>query len=202
VLQERELERVGGSQTVKVDVRVIAATNRDLPGAVGAGTFRQDLYYRLNVFPVTLPPLRERPEDIPLLMHYFVARYAAKIGRRISRVPKETMGRLVAYAWPGNVRELENVVERAVILSPGPDLVVAPEALPAIAPEVLPERPAAADAVPLERVERAHIVSVLRRTNWRVDGPRGAARLLNMHPSTLRSRMQKLGIRRSEEQAS
>ena len=202
VLQERELERVGGSQTVKVDVRVIAATNRDLPGAVGAGTFRQDLYYRLNVFPVTLPPLRERPEDIPLLVHYFVARYAAKIGRRISRVPKETMGRLVAYAWPGNVRELENVVERAVILSPGPDLVVAPEALPAIAPEVLPERPAAADAVPLERVERAHIVSVLRRTNWRVDGPRGAARLLNMHPSTLRSRMQKLGIRRSEEQAS
>ena len=202
VLQERELERVGGSQTVKVDVRVIAATNRDLPAAVGAGTFRQDLYYRLNVFPVTLPPLRERPEDIPLLVHYFVARYAAKIGRRISRVPKETMGRLVAYAWPGNVRELENVIERAVILSAGADLVVAPEALPAIAPEVLPERPATADAVPLERVERAHIVSVLRRTNWRVDGPRGAARLLKMHPSTLRSRMQKLGIRRSEEQAS
>src|SRR5205823_2045963 len=163
---------------------------------------RQDLYYRLNVFPVTLPPLRERPEEIPLLVHYFVARYAAKIGRRISRVPKETMGRLVAYAWPGNVRELENVIERAVILSAGADLVVAPEALPAIAPEVLPERPATADAVPLERVERAHIVSVLRRTNWRVDGPRGAARLLKMHPSTLRSRMQKLGIRRSEEQAS
>src|SRR5881392_391013 len=202
VLQEREFERVGGSQTVKVDVRVIAATNRDLPTAVAEGTFRQDLYYRLNVFPVTLPPLRERPEDIPLLVHYFVARYAAKIGRRISRVPKATIQQLVAYAWPGNVRELENVVERAVILSPGPDLDVAPEMLAPVPASVLPERPATADAVPLERVERAHIVSVLRRTNWRVDGPRGAARLLKMHPSTLRSRMQKLGIRRSEEQAS
>ena len=197
VLQERELERVGGSRTVKVDVRVIAATNRDLPGAVGSGAFRQDLYYRLNVFPVTVPPLRERPEDIPLLVHYFVARYVAKIGRRISRVPKETMERLATYAWPGNVRELENVVERAVILSPGSDLEVAPEVFPPVPASVLPS-----PAVPAERVEREHIVSVLRRTNWRVDGPRGAARLLDMHPSTLRSRMQKLGIRRSEEQTS
>src|SRR5881396_3101559 len=213
VLQEREFERVGGSQTVKVDVRVIAATNRDLPTAVAEGTFRQDLYYRLNVFPVTLPPLRERPEDIPPLVHYFVARYRAKIGRKISRVPQETMARLGAYAWPGNVRELENVIERAVILSPGADLEVAPELLPASVPaaaprsaaltDAAPARSAApADAVPLALVERDHILSVLRRTNWRVDGPRGAARLLNMHPSTLRSRMQKLGIRRSEEQAS
>ena len=212
VLQEREFERVGGSQTVKVDVRVIAATNRDLPTAVAEGNFRQDLYYRLNVFPVTLPPLRERPEDIPPLVHYFVARYRAKIGRKISRVPQETMARLVGYAWPGNVRELENVIERAVILSPGADLEVAPELLPASVPaaasrsaaraDAVPPRSAApADAVPLTLVERDHILSVLRRTNWRVDGPRGAARLLSMHPSTLRSRMQKLGIRRSEEQA-
>ena len=169
--------------------------------------------YRQNVFPVTLPPLRERPEDIPPLVHYFVARYRAKIGRKISRVPQETMARLAAYAWPGNVRELENVIERAVILSPGADLEVAPELLPASVPaaasrsaaraDAVPPRSAApADAVPLTLVERDHILSVLRRTNWRVDGPRGAARLLNMHPSTLRSRMQKLGIRRSEEQAS
>jgi PAS domain S-box-containing protein len=202
VLQEREFERVGGSHTIKVDVRVIAATNRDLPAAVAEGKFRQDLYYRLNVFPVTLPPLRERPEDIPLLVHYFVARYRAKIGRPITRVPKATMERLAAYAWPGNVRELENVIERAVILSPGSDLEIAPEVLPAAVPTVFPRPAAPADAASLERVERDHILSVLRRTNWRVDGPRGAARLLKLHPSTLRSRMQKLGIRRSEEQAS
>ena len=137
----------------------------------------------------------------------------SKIGRKISRVPQETMARLAAYAWPGNVRELENVIERAVILSPGADLEVAPELLPASVPaaaprsaaltDAAPARSAApVDAVPLALVERDHILSVLRRTNWRVDGPRGAARLLNMHPSTLRSRMQKLGIRRSEEQAS
>ncbi len=202
VLQEREFERVGGSQTVRVDVRVIAATNRDLPTAVAEGTFRQDLYYRLNVFPVTLPPLRERPEDIPPLVHYFVARYRAKIGRKISRVPQETMARLGAYAWPGNVRELENVIERAVILSPGADLEVPPELLPASVPAAPPRSAAPAGTAPLERVERDHILSVLKRTNWRVDGPHGAARLLDMHPSTLRSRMQKLGIRRSEEQAS
>src|SRR5262249_4169603 len=138
VLQEREFERVGGSQTIKADVRVIAATNRDLPGAVAERKFRQDLYYRLNVFPVTLPPLRERPEDIPLLVHYFVARDRAKIGRQIPRVPKSTMERLAGYAWPGNVRELENVIERAVILSPGPDLQIAPEILPAAVPAVVP----------------------------------------------------------------
>ena len=132
VLQEREFERVGGSQTVKVDVRLIAATNRDLPAAIAGGTFRQDLYYRLNVFPVTLPPLRERKDDIAPLVHYFVARYAAKIGRKITRVPHEAMQRLMAYPWPGNVRELENVIERAVILSPGAELVVAPEVLPVL----------------------------------------------------------------------
>ncbi len=209
VLQEREFERVGGSQTVKVDVRVIAATNRDLPGAVAAGTFRQDLYYRLNVFPVTLPPLRERTDDIPPLIHYFVARYAAKIGRKVTRVPQETMQRLVAYSWPGNVRELENVIERAVILSRGPELTVAPDVLPEPAPSPAPTgaepaRSARAPSAPaaLRDVERQHIVTILKQTGWRIDGPQGAARLLSMNPSTLRSRMQKLGIRRSAAELS
>ncbi len=206
VLQEREFERVGGAKTIGVDVRVIAATNRDLAQAVAAGKFRQDLYYRLNVFPVELPPLRERVEDIPLLVHYFVGRYAAKIGRAITRVSPEAMRRLEAYPWPGNVRELENVIERAVILSPGPDLEVPPEAVPAVPAatpplRVIAEAPAN-DPEALREVERQHIVAVLKRTGWRVDGPMGAARVLNMHPSTLRSRMQKLGIRRSAAELS
>jgi formate hydrogenlyase transcriptional activator len=204
VLQEREFERVGGTKTIRVDVRVIAATNRDLADSVGAGNFRRDLYYRLNVFPVELPPLRERIEDVPLLVHYFVGRYAAKSGRTITRVPPEAMQRLTTYPWPGNVREVENVVERAVILSEGPDLSVAPELLRVVptasVPVVVPG--ATAGATALEDVDRQHIVAVLKQTGWRIDGPRGAARLLNMHPSTLRSRMQKLGIRRSSAELS
>lgn len=213
VLQEREFERVGSNKTIAVDVRVIAATNRDLPTAVAEGKFRQDLYYRLNVFPIRLPPLRERPEDIPLLVHYFVTRYAAKIGRRISRVPKEAMQRLGAYPWPGNVRELENVIERAVILSPGSELVVAPEVLSALSfppPSLIPPSASIPRSIPepppspptLEEAERRHIVSVLKKTNWRIDGPQGAARILNVHPSTLRSRVKKLGIQRSAEEFS
>ncbi len=205
VLQEQEFERIGGSKTIRVDVRVIAATNRDLAGAVAEGRFRRDLYYRLNVFPISLPALRDRPDDIPLLVHFFVGRFAAKIGRPISRVPKETMRRLLSYAWPGNVRELENVIERAVILSSGPDLAVAAGALPATSPDV--EHPVAAglhtagapgDARSLEQVERGHILSVLEQTRWRIEGPRGAAQVLNMHPSTLRSRLKKLGIQRHQ----
>lgn len=209
VLQEREFERVGGNKTITVDVRVIAATNRDLTVAIAEGKFRQDFYYRLNVFPISLPPLHARPEDIPLLVHYFVTRYAAKIGRQITRVPKEVMQRLVAYAWPGNVRELENVIERAVILSPGPDLVLGPEAIPAsssgtpvngaIQSNTIPVQ---ADSLTLEQAERHHIVSVLKQTQWRIDGPQGAARILNVHPSTLRSRIKKLGIQRSAEEFS
>ncbi len=209
VLQEREFERVGGTKTLSVDVRVIAATNRDLPASITEGKFRQDLYYRLNVFPISLPPLRARPEDIPLLVHYFVTRYAAKIGRQITRVPKDVMQRLVTYAWPGNVRELENVIERAVILSLGPELGLGPEALPVL-PAGPPGNGAALldtdgtplDALTLEEAERQHIVAILKHTQWRIDGPQGAARILNVHPSTLRSRIKKLGIQRSAEQSS
>jgi transcriptional regulator with GAF, ATPase, and Fis domain len=210
VLQEHELERVGGSKTIRVDTRVIAATNRDLMQAVVAGRFREDLYYRLNVFPVRLPPLRERAQDIPLLAHYFAGRYAAKIGRTIDRIPEEAMQRLMAYPWPGNVRELENVIERAVILSPGPELSIAPEVLStpaaADAPARAESRATEASAgrrdggpAALREVERQHIVATLERTGWRIEGPEGAARLLHMNPSTLRSRMQKLGIRRAGE---
>jgi formate hydrogenlyase transcriptional activator len=213
VLQEREFERIGGSQTIKVDVRVIAATNRDLERAVAQGTFRQDLYYRLNVFPVRVPPLRERPEDIPLLVHYFVGRYAAKIGRPITSVPAVALARLAAYGWPGNVRELENVVERAVILSRGPELDIGAVVLPAgeaVARATAAPPRAAAAAPPvagdggatLEEVERNHILDVLKRAGWRIDGPHGAARVLDMNPSTLRSRLRKLGIRRSADEQS
>jgi PAS domain S-box-containing protein len=208
VLQEQEFERVGGSNLIKVDVRVIAATNRDLYRSVSEGTFRQDLYYRLNVFPIQLPPLRERREDIPPLVHYFVRRFSLKIGRKITRIQRETMERLMNYSWPGNVRELENVIERAVILSPGIELEVAPGVLPEIAavasaqaaaPRPAPEQksPEAPSPQSIDQVERNHILEVLIRTNWRIEGTEGAAALLNMNPSTLRSRMKKLGVQRS-----
>ncbi len=208
VLQEHEFERVGGSNLIKVDVRVIAATNRDLFRSASEGTFRQDLYYRLNVFPIQLPPLRERREDIPPLVHYFVRRFSLKIGRKITRIQRETMERLMNYSWPGNVRELENVIERAVILSPGIELEVAPGVLPEIAavasahaaaPRPAPEEksPEAPSPQSIDQMERNHILEVLIRTNWRIEGTEGAAALLNMNPSTLRSRMKKLGVQRS-----
>src|SRR5262249_5458107 len=163
-------------------------------------------YYRLNVFPISLPALRERPEDIPLLVHYFVARYAQKIGRKITHVPRDSMRRLLVYGWPGNVRELENVIERAVILSPGAALNVPSELLPSVPTVTAPSpRPAAVDEVKpapaqtsMEDVERQHIANVLKQTGWRIEGERGAARFLGVNPSTLRSRIKKLGIRRSE----
>jgi len=210
VLQEHEFERVGGSNLIKVDVRVIAATNRDLFRSASEGTFRQDLYYRLNVFPIQLPPLRERREDIPPLVHYFVRRFSLKIGRKITRIQRETMERLMNYSWPGNVRELENVIERAVILSPGIELEVAPGVLPDIAgvasaetaaPRSAPEEkgPEARSPQSIDQVERGHILAVLMQTNWRIEGSDGAAALLNLNPSTLRSRMKKLGVQRSTQ---
>ena len=207
VLQEHEFERVGGSTTVTVDVRVIAATNRDLSAAVISGTFRDDLYYRLNVFPIALPPLRDRVEDIPQLVHYFVVRHAQRIGRTVTRVPAAAMDRLLAYGWPGNVRELENVVERAVILSPGADLLVPSELLPSgpgstgAPPGTVPRarRDDAVEPTSMEGIERQHIATVLKQTGWRIEGARGAAKILGINPSTLRSRIKKLGIRRSDD---
>ena len=214
VLQEHEFERVGGRDTIKADVRVIAATNRDIGAMAANGTFRSDLYYRLNVFPITVPPLRDRAEDVPLLVHYFASRYAAQIGKRITRVPAELMERLCSYAWPGNVRELEHVIERAVILSSGPDLDVSPDALALPATDVgrapPSERPHAPTTTPsssgpeldnqirsLVTMEKEHILAALGKSGWRIEGESGAAALLNMNPSTLRSRMKKHGIRRN-----
>jgi PAS domain S-box-containing protein len=194
VLQEREFDRVGGNTPIKADVRIIAATNRDLLKAVRAGTFREDLYYRLNVFPIQLPPLRQRAEDIPLLVQFLLEKFRMRLGKSIEGVTPATMQRLTAYDWPGNVRELENVLERAAILATGPLIEIDPEVLPVATP-----RPQADDAdtiVSLSEAEREHILAALRQSNWVIDGPSGAARVLDMHPNTLRSRLKKLGITR------
>ncbi len=190
VLQDGTFERLGGSRTLSADVRIIAATNRDLEAAVREGRFRSDLYYRLNVFPIHVPALRERSEDVPVLVRHFVMKYAARLGKRIEQIPQRGLEQLTTYEWPGNVRELENVLERAVILSPGPELEL---------DEWLPRRPgdsAAADRASLAEIERDHITRILRQTGWRVRGERGAAKILGLKPTTLEARMKKLGIER------
>jgi transcriptional regulator with GAF, ATPase, and Fis domain len=196
VLQEREFERVGGSAPIQVDVRVIAASNRDLLKAVRDRTFREDLYYRLNVFPLTLPPLRERTDDIPLLALFFANKFMTRIGKRLQGISRQTMERLGAYPWPGNIRELENILERAVILAQGGTLEIGPDLLPTSAP-VAPNQ-----ALDLATLERNHMHAVLDQTNWVIDGPRGAAKILGLHPNTLRSRMKKLGISRTAHEDS
>jgi formate hydrogenlyase transcriptional activator len=200
VLQEHEFDRVGGGAPIRVDVRVIAATNRDLQKAVQEKTFREDLYYRLNVFPIQLPPLRERTEDIPLLVQFLVNKFATRIGKRINEVERETMLRFLAYPWPGNVRELENIIERAVILANDAVLEIDPDVLsPSPVPLSAGAGESGEEASPeftMEGVEREHIVKVLQQTEGVIDGPRGAAKILNLHPNTLRSRMKKLGIQR------
>jgi transcriptional regulator with GAF, ATPase, and Fis domain len=190
VLQEREVERVGSGHSTKVDVRVIAATNRDLHAAVKAGFFRADLLYRLNVFPIEVPPLSARGSDIPLLVNQFVAKFSTKIGKKIEGVSQATMERLMKYSWPGNIRELENVIERATILTQGPLLQIDNVMLRGNAAPLLP----VVDS--LEEVERAHILRVLRDTSWVIEGKQGASARLGLHPNTLRSRMQKLGIQK------
>ncbi len=200
VLQEREFDRIGGTSPVRVDVRVVAATNRDLLKEVAEKRFREDLYYRLNVFPVRLPALRERREDIRLLVRFLVSKFAVRTGKHVRDVGHETMNRLMAFPWPGNIRELENVLERAVILATSPALEIGADLLPAISiPAVAgAAQPTASPATPptLESVERDHILSVLRQTNWLITGPRGAAGILDINPSTLRSRMRKLDLSR------
>jgi DNA-binding NtrC family response regulator len=187
VLQDGEFERLGNPRTISVDVRVIAATNRDLEAEVRAGRFRQDLYYRLSVYPLSVLPLRKRPDDIPVLVQVFVQKFSKKLGKQIDMIPHQAMHALQQYAWPGNVRELENVIERAVITTQDRTLRIE-----------LPQTPhAAVDTVKtLEEVERDHIVRVLNETHWRISGPKGAARLLGINPSTLRGRIQKLGIQK------
>jgi two-component system response regulator HydG len=191
VLQEREFERVGGERTLRVDVRLIAATHRDLDVEVAAGRFRPDLYYRLNVFPVIIPPLRERPEDLGPLAQHFVAHFARRLGKPLSGISRGSFGRLRRYAWPGNIRELQNVIERACVLATGPVVDVPEPALGAA-------RAATWNPSTLEDAERAHILRTLEQTGWRVEGEGGAADLLGLRPSTLRSRLQKLGIERSD----
>jgi transcriptional regulator with GAF, ATPase, and Fis domain len=185
VLQEGQFERLGSSQTITVDVRVIAATNRDLTTAVEEGRFREDLYYRLNVFPITVPPLRSRRDDIPPLVWSFVQEFAAAQGKTIDTIPRRTMEALQNSPWPGNVRELRNVIERAVILSDGQKLNVT---LPGAA------ETAAATGLSLDEVQRSHILQVMEQTGWRVRGVGGTAELLGMKPTTLENRMKKLGI--------
>jgi PAS domain S-box-containing protein len=206
VLQEREFDRVGGITPVAVDVRVIAATNRDPLAMVRARKFREDLYFRLNVFPVHMPPLRERRDDIPLLVRFLVARFARRIGKQFVDVAKRAMQRLQEYAWPGNIRELENVLERAVILEPGPLLDIAHDVFAksvAALDAAAEETNVGADPGPpetlrtLREVERDYILRVLRQTNWVINGLRGAARILGLPPSTLVNRMKKLGINRA-----
>ena len=191
VIQHNEFERLGSSHTIKVDVRIIATTNRNLEEEIRKGRFRQDLYYRLNVFPITVPPLRQRKEDIPLMVQAFIEQYSRKLGKQITSIQKETMKALQDYPWPGNVRELESIIERALILCPGPVLQLADKleiSLPTLSSAVRT----------LEETERNQILKILSETQWRIEGKDGAAAILGLHPSTLRARMHKLGIVRPE----
>ena len=203
VLQEHEFEPLGSSRTIHVNVRIIAASNRELEKAVQEGRFRADLFYRLNVLPLTLPPLRERRADIPMLATFFVDRFSRQLGKQIAGISQDTMDVLSRYSWPGNIRELQNVIERAVVLCPGTVLRLGKDLLP-VTGEQREERIVSTSTSvtqtdspnSLENVERAHIVQVLLETGGVIEGPRGAAKILNLHPNTLRSRMKKLGIER------
>ncbi|HAB18809.1 MAG TPA: Fis family transcriptional regulator, partial [Verrucomicrobiales bacterium] len=220
VLQEQEFEPIGSSRTLNVDVRLIAATNRDLSEAIRKGAFRRDLYYRINVFPVTLPPLREREADIDLLAAFFVEKFAKRFNRPVRRISDDGLRTLRTYDWPGNIRELQNIIERAVVLSRGPVLELPPDfgsatgikAAAAIDIEAKQELSTVdvgkdtndaetstnrKEGAALVDIERRHIEQVLNATHWRIEGPGGAAERLNLRPSSLRSRMQRLGLKRS-----
>jgi len=190
VLQDGEFEKLGDSRTIKTDVRVITATNRDLEALVKAGKFRKDLWYRLNVFPITLPPLRDRKNDIPLLVSHFIKKTGKRIGKEISQVPESVLNELTAYDWPGNVRELEHVLERAIIISKEGRLQLTDRLVSVVDESHRDVLKSHSD------MERVHILRVLEQTGWVIQGPRGAAKILDLHPNTLRYRMKKLGIKR------
>jgi formate hydrogenlyase transcriptional activator len=192
VLQEQEFERLGSTRTIRVNVRLVAATNRDLNQMVAEKQFRSDLYYRLNVFPIVVPPLRERAADIPVLVRYFVQKYVRRMNKRIESIPSEAMNVLSQYSWPGNVRELENFIERAVILSQNSQLHV-PVAELKVAKDIAPS-----GLTTLKMAEREHIERALREANWIIGGPSGAAARLGMKRTTLQSKVQKLGITRRQ----
>jgi formate hydrogenlyase transcriptional activator len=193
VLQEQEFERVGSTKPMRVDVRLISATNRDVQKEVAEGRFRADLFYRLNVFPIRIPPLRERAEDIPLLVDYFLAQFQRKLAKSLKRVDEKSMEQLQRYAWPGNIRELQNVLERACVLATGPVVTLA-EPLRASAATPVAGVPSLGPMTTLEESERSHIRRALRAADGKIHGPKGAADLLGINPSTLRSRMEKLGL--------
>jgi DNA-binding NtrC family response regulator len=193
VLQEQEFERVGSGRPTRVDVRLVAATHRDLAREVAEGRFRADLFYRLNVFPIHLPPLRERPDDIPLLVRHFLAQFQRKLAKPLRALSPESMDRVMRYPWPGNIRELQNVIERACVLATGP-VVEIHDALTAARGTDTP----AEGLGTLEAVERAHILRALRHCRGVISGPDGVAKLLDIHPNTLRSRMERLGIARHD----
>jgi formate hydrogenlyase transcriptional activator len=206
VLQEQEFERLGGNRTQRVDVRVVAATNADLSKQVAERAFRSDLYYRLNVFPIQIPALRDRAEDIPLLVRYFVQKLSRRLNKAVEYIPADAMDALASYSWPGNIRELENLIERAVLLSPGKELrvplseiksssSVATEPSSSFA-SLTSSTSLASSISTLEDAERQHILRALKHTQWRVAGPKGAAVLLGMKRTTLQARIRKLGIRR------
>ncbi|HAS85663.1 MAG TPA: diguanylate cyclase, partial [Candidatus Competibacteraceae bacterium] len=194
VLQDQEFERVGGVQTLKVNVRLVAATNRDLAKMVKEGGFRADLYYRLNVFPIRMPSLSERPTDIPLLARFFLDKFARKMGKSIRDLSPRACERLLNYPWPGNIRELQNVIERAAILARGPLLEIDNALELRLETQETPT--ATEPLLSFEAMERAYILKILERTRWVIEGEQGAATILDLNPSTLRSRMQKLSIRK------
>jgi len=190
VLQEGEIDRLGGGESIKIDTRIVAATNRDLEAEVAKGNFREDLYYRLNVFPIELPPLRERGNDIKMLVKFFLEKFNRELERHVESVPAEVMERLLSYSWPGNIRELRNVIERAVIISSSSILKIK-DPLKAIGYVTSSSNL----SVKLDDVERNHISKILHRVDWRIEGKGGAADLLDINPSTLRSRIKKLKLK-------
>jgi formate hydrogenlyase transcriptional activator len=206
VLQEHEFERIGNSHPIRADVRVVAATNRDLQKSMQEGGFRADLFYRLNVFPIALPPLRERLGDIPVLTHFFIQKHASRLARRIEAVDAESLRCLAQYSWPGNIRELENVIERALILGSTPVLRIDPDFLgieeshsvpPAAGAALVNSALSASPGSDLDSIQREHILSVLREVHWVIEGRDGAAARLGLKPGTLRHRMKRLGIKRT-----